>query len=567
MLDFKKIIADKIKKAINIDTVEEYIEVPSNKEMGDYSLPCFKFAREMKKAPQVIATEIKDKLDFDNEIVKKIEVVNGYLNFYIEPKAIYKSVFTEIQSAGEKYGECEDGKGQNIVIDYSAPNIAKPFHIGHLRSTVIGGALYKIYKFLGYNVVGINHLGDYGTQFGKLIEGYKRWGSEYNIEEDPINELTKIYVRINNLCKEDETVLEECRNNFKKLEDGDEYCTNLWKKFRELSLKEFQRIYDLLHIEFDSLNGEAFYSDKMQEVVELLRESGKLENSEGAEVVSLEDKGMPPCLIIKSNGSTTYATRDLAAILYRARTYDFNKALYVTSYEQILHFKQVFEVARLLGMDKKYTDGLEHVPFGMVQLATGKMSTREGNIIKLEELLNEAIARAREIIEEKNPELENKEEIAKKVGIGAVIFNDLYNSRIKDEIFDWDTMLNFNGETGPYLQYMYVRTKSVLEKVDSIPNGNEVKSELLNDVASINLIKAIYNFADFVRLAASKNEPYIISRYLIDLAQLFGTFYNNNKIIEENEDIRSARVYLTYCTNIVLKKGAELLGLEMPEKM
>lgn len=567
MLDFKKIIAEKIKEATNIETIEEYIEVPSNKEMGDYSLPCFKLAKEMKKAPQVIANEIKEKLNIDNEIVKNVEVVNGYLNFYIAPNAIYKTVFEEMENEGEKYGECEDGNGKNIVIDYSAPNIAKPFHIGHLRSTVIGGALYKIYKFLGYNVVGINHLGDYGTQFGKLIEGYKRWGNEYNIEEDPINELTKIYVRINALCKEDEKVLEECRNNFKKLEDGDEYCTNLWQKFRELSLKEFQRIYDLLNIEFDSLNGEAFYADKMQEVVDLLRKSGKLEESEGAEVINLEDKGMPPCLIIKSNGSTTYATRDLAAILYRARTYDFDKAIYVTSYEQILHFKQIFEVAKLLGLDKKYTDGLIHVPFGMVQLATGKMSTREGNIIKLEDLLNEAISRAREIIEEKNPDLKNKEEIAKKVGIGAVIFNDLYNSRIKDEIFDWDTMLNFNGETGPYLQYMYVRTNSILEKVDHLPNGNEVNYELLNDDASINLIKAIYNFTDSVKLAASKNEPYIISRYLINLAQLFSTFYNENKIIDEDEDIKQARVYLTYCTNVVLKEGAALLGIEMPERM
>lgn len=567
MLDFKKIIAEKIKEATNIETIEEYIEVPSNKEMGDYSLPCFKLAKEMKKAPQVIANEIKEKLNIDNEIVKNVEVVNGYLNFYIASNAIYKTVFEEMENEGEKYGECEDGNGKNIVIDYSAPNIAKPFHIGHLRSTVIGGALYKIYKFLGYNVVGINHLGDYGTQFGKLIEGYKRWGNEYNIEEDPINELTKIYVRINALCKEDEKVLDECRNNFKKLEDGDEYCTNLWQKFRELSLKEFQRIYDLLNIEFDSLNGEAFYADKMQEVVDLLRKSGKLEESEGAEVINLEDKGMPPCLIIKSNGSTTYATRDLAAILYRARTYDFDKAIYVTSYEQILHFKQIFEVAKLLGLDKKYTDGLIHVPFGMVQLATGKMSTREGNIIKLEDLLNEAISRAREIIEEKNPGLEDKEEIAKKVGIGAVIFNDLYNSRIKDEIFDWDTMLNFNGETGPYLQYMYVRTNSILEKVDNLPNGNEVDYELLNDEASINLIKAIYNFADSVKLAASKNEPYVISRYLINLAQLFSTFYNENKIIDENEDIKQARVYLTYCTNVVLKEGAALLGIEMPERM
>lgn len=567
MFDFKTYIANELKEVINDDKIEEYLEIPANKEMGDYSLPCFKLAKEMKKAPQIIANEIKEKLNISQDIVKGIDVVNGYLNFYINPKAIFKTVFEEIENSGIEYGRSKEAKEQNIVIDYSAPNIAKPFHIGHLRSTVIGGALYKIYKFLGYNVIGINHLGDYGTQFGKLIEGYKRWGSEYNIEEEPINELTKIYVRINNLCKEDESVLEQCRNNFKKLEDGDEYCTSLWQKFRELSLKEFQKVYDLLNVKFDSLNGEAFYSDKMQEVVNLLRENGKLEESEGAEVVNLDEKGIPPCLIIKSNGSTTYATRDLAAILYRARTYDFDKAIYVTSYEQILHFKQVFETAKFLGIDKKYTDNLIHVPFGMVQLITGKMSTREGNIVKLEDLLNEAISRASKIIEEKNPNLEDKDEIAKKVGIGAVVFNDLYNSRIKDEIFDWDNMLNFNGETGPYLQYMYVRTNSILNKVEHLSNGKEIDYEVLNDDASINLIKAIYGFTDSVKLASSKNEPYIISRYLIDLAQLFGTFYNENKIIDENENVKQARVYLTYCTNIVLKEGAEILGIEMPERM
>ena len=567
MFDFKTYIANELKEVINNDKIEEYLEIPANKEMGDYSLPCFKLAKEMKKAPQIIANEIKEKLNISQDIVKGIDVVNGYLNFYINPKAIFKTVFEEIENSGIEYGRSKEAKEQNIVIDYSAPNIAKPFHIGHLRSTVIGGALYKIYKFLGYNVIGINHLGDYGTQFGKLIEGYKRWGSENNIEEEPINELTKIYVRINNLCKEDESVLEQCRNNFKKLEDGDEYCTSLWQKFRELSLKEFQKVYDLLNVKFDSLNGEAFYSDKMQEVVNLLRENGKLEESEGAEVVNLDEKGMPPCLIIKSNGSTTYATRDLAAILYRARTYDFDKAIYVTSYEQILHFKQVFETAKFLGIDKKYTDNLIHVPFGMVQLITGKMSTREGNIVKLEDLLNEAISRASKIIEEKNPNLEDKDEIAKKVGIGAVVFNDLYNSRIKDEIFDWDNMLNFNGETGPYLQYMYVRTNSILNKVEHLSNGKEIDYEVLNDDASINLIKAIYGFTDSVKLASSKNEPYIISRYLIDLAQLFGTFYNENKIIDENENVKQARVYLTYCTNIVLKEGAEILGIEMPERM
>ena len=567
MLNFKNIIAQELVKVTNIETIEEYIEVPSNKEMGDYSLPCFKLAKEMKKAPQMIANEIKETLKMDENIVEKIDVVNGYLNFYINPKAIITTVFEEIESKKEQYGSSTIGNGKNIVIDYSSPNIAKPFHIGHLRSTVIGGALYKIYKFLGYNVTGINHLGDYGTQFGKLIEGYKRWGEEYNIEENPIDELTKIYVRINNLCKEDESVLEECRNNFKKLEDGDPYCTELWQKFRNLSLKEFQKVYDLLDTHFDSLNGEAFYSDKMGEVVNLLEKSGKLTESEGARVIDLEDKQMPPCLIEKTNGSTTYATRDLAAILYRARTYNFDKAIYVTSYEQILHFKQVFEVAKLLGLDEKYTDNLVHVPFGMVMLKTGKMSTREGNIIKLEDLLNEAISRVNKIIEEKNPDLENKEETAKRIGIGAVIFNDLYNSRIKDEIFDWDTMLNFNGETGPYLQYMYVRTNSVLEKAGKVENFANIDISALNDEATINLIKTIYSFGDVIKQSAIKDEPYIISRYLINVAQLFSSFYNENKIIVEDEQVKNARVYVTYCTNLVLKIGAELLGIQMPEKM
>ena len=567
MLDFKNIIVEKLKEVTNIENIGEFIEVPSNKEMGDYSLPCFKLAKEMKKAPQMIATEIKEKVQLDENIVNKIEVVNGYLNFFINPFAMAKTVLEEIEVKKENYGSSELGKGKNIVIDYSSPNIAKPFHIGHLRSTVIGASLYKIYQFLGYHVIGINHLGDYGTQFGKLIEGYKRWGNEYNIEENPIDELTKIYIRINNLCKEDESVLEECRNNFKKLEDGDAYCTELWEKFRELSLKEFQKVYDLLDVHFDSLNGEAFYFDKMGEVVELLKNSGKLEESEGAMVIKLDEKDMPPCLIEKTNGSTTYATRDLAAILYRARTYDFDKALYVTSYEQILHFKQVFEVAKLLGLDEKYTNNLIHIPFGMVLLKTGKMSTREGSIIKLEDLLAEAIERASKVIEEKNPNLENKDEIAKKVGIGAVVFNDLYNSRIKDEIFDWDIMLNFNGETGPYLQYTYVRTNSILEKVGTIPKFSEIDISILQDNASLNLIKAIYSFSDIVKQAADKNEPYIIARYLIDIAHLFSTFYNENIIINEDENIQKARVYLTNCVNIVLKTGAGLLGIQMPEKM
>ena len=567
MLDFKKIIANEIIKAANIENVYNYIEIPASKEMGDYSLPCFKFAKELKKAPQLIAEDIKNSIQISKDIIAEIKVINGYLNFYLNPQAVTKAVISEFNSKKEQYGSSTIGEGKTVVIDYSAPNIAKPFHIGHLRSTVIGNALYNIYKYLGYKVVGINHLGDYGTQFGKLIEGYKLWKDEYDIENNPIDELTKIYIRINELCKKDEKVLEECRNNFKKLEDGDPYCTELWQRFRKLSLKEFQKVYDLLDVHFDSLNGEAFYSDKMPEIVNILEKTGKLVESEGARVIKLDEYNIPPCIIEKTNGSTTYATRDLAAIMYRARTYNYDKALYVTSYEQNLHFKQVFETAKLLGLDKKYTDGLEHIPFGMVQLKTGKMSTREGNIIKLEDLLNEAIARASEIIEEKNPNLENKEEIAKKVGIGAVIFNDLYNSRIKDEIFDWDTMLNFNGETGPYLQYMYVRTNSVLEKVTKIPSIDKVNIELLNDDASIKLIKELYNFENIVKQAAEKNEAYIVSRYLITIAQLFSAFYSENKIICNDEAMQNARVYLTYCTNLILKTGAKLLGIQMPEKM
>ena len=477
-----------------------------------------------------------------------------------------EEVLKEIENK-EEYGKSVIGNGKNIVIDYSAPNIAKPFHIGHLRSTVIGGALYNIYKYLGYNVTGINHLGDYGTQFGKLIEGYKLWGNEYNIDENPIEELTKIYIRINNLCKEDENVLNACRDNFKKLEDKDPYCVELWEKFRTVSLKEFQKVYDLLGSNFDSWNGEAFYSDKMQEVMDILDKTGKLVESQGAKIIDLEEVGIStPCIIQKSNGSTTYATRDLAAILYRARNYDFDKALYVVSYEQNLHFRQIFEVAKLLGIDKKYIDGLKHVQFGMVSLPSGKMSTREGNIVKLEELLNESISRAKQIIEEKNPDLENKEDVAKKVGVGAVIFNDLSNSRIKDEIFDWNQMLNFQGETGPYIQYTYVRTNSILEKVE-LPKVEDVDITKLIDEASEKIIKLIYNFNDILIQVTEKEEPSILSRYLIDLAKAFSSFYNENKIITDDKQVQDARVYLTYATSKVLKTGAELLGIKMPNKM
>ena len=569
MIDFKDIIAKEISKATNISEkeLESYIEKPKDSKNGDYAFPCFRLAKELKKAPPAIANEIKEKIILDENIMDKVEVVGGYLNFYINKKLLAKEVIEAVDK-NEEFGKSDIGKGKNIVIDYSAPNIAKPFHIGHLRSTVIGAALYNIYKILGYNVIGINHLGDYGTQFGKLIEGYKLWGNEYDLAKDPIGELTKIYIRINELCKEDEKVLEQCRYNFKLLEDKDEYCTKIWEKFKELSLQEFKKVYDLLGSEFDSWNGEAFYSDKMPEVIEILQKTGKLQKSQGAEVINLEDKGIDtPCIIKKSNGSTTYATRDLAAILYRARTYDFDKALYVVSYEQTLHFKQVFEVAKLLGIDKKYTDGLEHVAFGMVLLPSGRMSTRAGNMIKLEDLLNEAIQRAKEIIEQKNPELEDKDDVAKKVGIGAVIFNDLANSRIKDEIFDWDTALNFQGETGPYIQYTYVRTNSVLQKAGDLPKVEDINIDYLVDEYSQNILKLVYDFEETLKQVTNKEEPSILSRYLIDLAKAYSNFYNENKIIVEDKDVQNARLYLTYIVGKVLKTGANLLGMEMPNKM
>ena len=568
MIDFKQIIGEKIANVINENPVEiaSYIEIPPNKEMGDYAFPCFKLAKTLRKAPPVIAQELKEKIELD-ENIDKVEIAGGYLNFYINKLVLTKNVLKEIEDSGEKFGANDSGKGKNVIVEFSSPNIAKPFHIGHLRNTVIGSALYKVYKYLGYNTTGINHLGDYGTQFGKMIEGYKRWGSEYNLEENPIDQCMDIYVRINKLCKEDEAVLDACRENFKKIEDGDPESVALWNKFKDLSLKEFQKIYGMLGVTFDSYNGEAFYSDKMDEVVEKLGQSGVLKDSEGAKIVDLEDKGLGVCIIKKSDGSSIYATRDLAAVLYRARTYDFDKCLYVVAYEQNLHFKQVFEVAKHLGIPEKCLNGLEHVAYGMVRLTTGKMSTREGTVIKVDELLQEAIDRVEKVIEEKNPEMENKHEEATKIGLGAVIFNNLSSTIIKDLVFDWNIALNFNGETGPYIQYVYVRTKSVLEKAGNVPNYEDVKLELLQDDASQNVIMTLYNFEDVLMNVVEKNEPSLLARYLIELSQNYSNFYNENKIICDDIELQNARVYLSKAVGTVLKTGAGLLGIQMPNRM
>lgn len=574
MINFKseiaKIIADVVK--IDKEEIKGYIEVPKDEMMGDYAFPCFKLAKELRKGPALIATELKEGIqnkimENDNSILEKVEVVGGYLNFYLKKQVLIQTTLEEIEKEQENYGKSNLGNDKTIIIEYSSPNIAKPFHIGHLRNTLIGHCLYNMYQFLGYKTISINHLGDYGTQFGKMIEAYKLWGEEYNLDENPIDELTKMYVRINDLCKQDETVLERCRDNFKRLEEGDEYCTSIWNKFKDLSLKEFNRIYDILGIKFDSLNGEAFYSDKMNEVVELLEKSGKMIESEGAKIVDLEEKKLGVCMIKKSNGSTTYATRDLAAILYRSRTYDFDKCLYIVAYEQNLHFKQIFEVAKLLGIDNKYIQGLEHVPYGMVHLKTGKMSTREGNVIKVNDLLEEAVTRVKKTIEEKNPTMENKEENAKKIGIGAIVFSNVGTTIMKDQIFDWDSVLNFNGETGPYIQYTYVRTKSVLNNIESLPDISEVHWENFNNIQAMRIIKLIYGFQDMLVEATNKNEPSILARYLIDLSKSYSGFYNEYKIITDNLEEKNARVYLTYITGLVLKIGMNLLGMELPDKM
>ena len=567
-MDFKSYIAEAISSVTSIDKeeIKTYIEIPKVETNGDFAFPCFRLAKELKQSPVNIANNIKENIKVDNNIISKIDVVNGFLNFYIAKSCIAKETIMKFDNQKEDYGKSEIGKEKTVIVEYSSPNIAKPFHIGHLKTTIIGNSLYKLYKFLGFKTIGINHLGDYGTQFAKLIEGYKRWGEEYDFSTDPIDKLAEIYKRINALCEEDENVLEECRATFKKLEDGDKYCTELWNKFKDLSLEEFNKIYDLLGIKFDSIKGEAFYSDKMQEVIDLLEKSGKLIESQGAKVVDLENQGInTPCIIQKANGSSIYATRDLAAILYRARTYDFDKCLYVVGEEQSLHFKQVFAVAKYLGLDEKYTNGLEHVSYGMIRLPEGKMSSRKGNFVKVKDLIDEAISKSKEII--KDRDIENKDLIAKQVGVGAVIFEDLAESRTKNQVFDLKEALNFNGETGPYIQYMTVRTKSVLEKAGYLPKSEGLNFEKITDDTSIKLLKLIDNFSSILIDAMQKNEPSIISRYLIDVSETFSTFYNNNKILCDDKEAQDSRLYITYMTKVVLTNGLGLLGIEVPEKM
>ena len=569
MINFKKEIANAIAETTNLNAeeLENYIEIPPNPDLGDYAFPCFKLAKDLKKAPPIIANDIKENIKMDESIIEKIDVVGGYLNIFINKQTLTKNVLEDISKNKENYGASNIGQGKNVVIDYSAPNIAKPFHIGHLRSTVIGGALYKIYNFLGYNSVGINYLGDWGLQFGKVMAGIELWKDEYDFENDEMASILKTYIRFNQEEKEKPELTDLARAKFKELEDGDKNTVKLWEHIREISLENYQKTYKLLNSKFDSYNGEAYYNDKMQPIVEELKEKNLLKESQGAQVIDLEAYDMPPCIIITSAGTTIYATRDLASLKERMNKYDFDKAIYVVGNEQALHFKQVFKVFELMGYEK-YASRCVHVPFGLVVDKDGeKIGSRKGNSVFLEDILNEAIDKVKDIINDKNPNLEDKDEIARKVGVGAIIFNDLSNSRIKDEIFDWDMLLNFQGETGPYIQYIYVRTKSLLSKAGYVPKIEEVDYSKLTEVEAINTLKLLYQFNEVIQNSAEKNEPSILARYLIDLSQNFSTFYNEHKIITEDKAIQDARLFLSLAVGTVLKSGAELLGMEMPERM
>lgn len=572
MDNLKEIIAASIKDAINNDEISmedilNALEEPKDSKNGDMAFPCFKLSRVLKNSPINIAQNIKENIKYDDGIINKVENVNGYLNFYINNASVLSNLVKKVIEENDNYGKSDIGCKEKIVIDYSSPNIAKPFHLGHFRNTVLGASLYNLYNNFGYEVVGINHLGDWGRQFGLLIEGYKLFKDEYDIENDALGTLSDIYVRISKLAKEDEAVMERARQNFKELEDGNEEYKKLWEYFREISLKEYNRIYDILGCKFDSYNGEAFYNDKMDEVVEILEKKGVLEDSQGAKVVNVGDD-MPPCIILKSNGSTIYATRDLAAILYRARTYNFKKAIYITGSEQILHFKQVFAAAKYL-VDEKYQRGLIHIPYGMIRLKTGKMSTREGNVIYVDDLIKDAISKSKNIIREKNSELENLDDTAKIIGVGALIFNYLKTNKQKDIIFDLDETLRFDGETGPYVQYTYVRTKSIIEKsdvnIDTLCNADYT---YLKETPEVNLLKQIEKYEEVLKKAMEECEPAHVARYLIDISTLFSRFYNECRILNvEDTNVKNARLGLTLATGIVIKNGLKILGINCPDKM
>ncbi len=564
-LDYRKIISDLIEEIIGMN-VYDSIEIPPDKNMGDLAFPCFKLAKELRKSPQIIAEDLK--LKISHEVIDRIETVGAYLNFFVDKSSFSRDVLSSILKLKDRYGESNDGEGKTIVIDYSSPNIAKPFHIGHLFTTVIGNSLYRLHKFQGYDVVGINYLGDWGTQFGKLIYAYKRWVDIEELKKNPISELFRIYVKFHNEAENDPSIEDEGRKYFKMLEDGDEECIELWKKFRELSLLEFEKLYKDLGVKFDSYDGEAFFSNKTDAIVCELEDKNLLDDSFGARVVRLDDYNMPPCIIKKADGATIYATRDLASLLYRKKTYNFYKNIYVAGIPQALHFKQVFKTVELMGYE--WAKDCIHVGFGLVKFKDKKLSSRKGEVILLEDLLNMSIDKIRNVIEEKNPNLSNKDGVSKKVGIGAIVFTYLKMNRERDIIFDFDDILSFEGETGPYVQYTFARGKSILKKsgIDIENIDTEKYLGLLTHDNENNLIKVLSDFNNNIKSSISYLEPSIITRYVIDIAKAFNKFYNSNNILNlEDENLKISRLILVYATTIVIKNALYLIGIETVDEM
>ena len=548
-------------EVLTSEEISQLIEIPPKPEMGDFAFPCFRLAKSYHKAPPMIAQDLKESIG-DQAFLSEIKVVGGYLNFYVD-KAQYAQQIIDKYKNTTDYGCSDQGKDKTICIDYSSPNVAKNFHVGHLRTTIIGNSLYKIFSKLGYKVVRINHLGDWGTQFGKLIVAYKKWGSREAVEEKGIEELMDIYVKFHEEAEKDDSLNDEARAWFLKMEQGDEEALEIWQWFRDISFKEFMRVYNILGMEFDSFAGESFYRDKTADVIKRLTDDGLLKESQGAMIVPLDEYDMPPCIVAKKDGSSIYATRDLAAILYRKATYNFDRCLYVTGLEQKLHFAQVFKVIELMGND--YAKNLVHIPYGLVSLKSGKISSRKGNVIFAEDLLRESINKTTSIIEEKNPDIPDKEEVAKQVGIGAIIFNDLYNQRIKDVIFDWNKLLNFDGETGPYVQYTYARASSVLRKIGEVPDT--IDYTLLTDEASIGLLKEIERYPQVIKDAAERYEPSVIARYSIDLAHAFNKFYHECQINVEDETTKYTRTNVVKIARYIIKDALSLLGIQCPEQM
>lgn len=569
MINFKEQIAEGLARETGLDAKELLykIETPPDRKMGDYAFPTFTLAKTMRKNPAVIAQELKEKLS-DMEGIREIAVAGPYLNFFIDTTALAENVLKAVLEEGDRFGSSDLGKGKTAIVEYSSPNIAKPFHIGHIRTTIIGDSIKRIYKHLGYNVEAINHLGDYGTQFGMMIEAYKLWGDDEIIEKNPIPELVKLYVRINQEAETNKELLDNSREWFRKLESGDEEAVALWQWFRDLSLDEFKRVYDMLDVEFDSYRGESYYSELMLKAVDEIKAKGLLVEDQGAQIINLDKYNLPPAIIIKSDGSTIYLTRDIATAIFRKDTYDFYKNIYVVGSQQNLHFQQLKAILKEMGYD--WAEDCVHVPFGMVSLPEGTLSTRRGKVVYLEDVLNRATEKVDDILREREEKngytMENREELARQVGIGAVKFQELFNQRIKDYVFDWDRTLSFDGETGPYVQYTHARMHSLLEKGNFDPSKEvDVKALTLDDEKE--LLQQLYGFNQVIVDSHEKYEPYLVTRYITECAKTFNKYYTNTPILVEDEEVKNARLLLVYGVKNMIKIGLNLLGIEAPNKM